>query len=154
METVSATDLAEVEKMIEAGVLDPCATRSALEYMAGRYLAEEVRKRERSAARRDETTATARRERASRAVIERASLIATAIAEKATTNWADLLQATFALPSGERVTWATATIEQHEARATSLEVMAAGDLQTAALHREAVSTIRGAHTHNLADAVS
>ncbi|WP_202192807.1 hypothetical protein, partial [Bacteroides stercoris] len=110
--------------------------------------------RPRGSARADETTATARRERASRAVIERASLIATAIAEKATTNWGDLLHATFALPSGERVTWAAATIEQHEARATSLEVMAAGDLQTAALHREAVSTIRGAHTHNLADAVS
>ncbi len=49
MNTVSMTDLAAVEKMIEAGVLDPCATRSSLEYMARRYLAEARKKAEREA---------------------------------------------------------------------------------------------------------
>lgn len=149
---MNASDLVEIDAMIEAGAVNPGATRSALFLMAERYLAEEVRKRDRRAARADETAATARRERASRAVIERTSRIASAIAEKATTDWSTLLASSFSLPTGERVTWAAATVAQHEARAKALEVMAAGDVQTAALHREAISDITAAEAATLGDA--
>lgn len=149
MDTVSPADLAEVEKMIEAGVLDPSATRSALELMAGRYLAEEVRKRRRRAARRDERATRPWEPSAAR--IAQVLRITERVAEKARTEWADLLDATFALPSGERVTWRDATVAQHEERARMLEVMAAGDIETAALHREAIHDIRALSRRTLGE---
>lgn len=141
----------EVEAMISAGAIDPKASRAVLVYMAGRYLHEEIRKRERADARRDETTATARREQASAVVMNRTKAIAADIAARASTNWVGLLDRTFALPSGERVTWAAATIAQHDERAGMLENMAARDMETAALHREAITEIEGASVATLGE---
>lgn len=150
--------LDEVENMIEAGALSRSASREALEYMASKYLAEELRHRTRENARNLETEArmaarAARPERSAHVIAEKMSQVASWIAQETHTNWTMLLDKTFALPTGEQVTWAAATVEQHEYRATSLEIMAAGDLQTAALHREAVAVIRERHAMNLGDAM-
>lgn len=144
---MSAADLEEVEKMIVAGCIDPNATRSSLEYMAFQWLKEQVRKRERRAARGAE--APARRLHAATAAHERVAAISARIAEKARHEWGDLLDASFALPTGERVTWRAATVEQHHERMAMLEVMAAGNLETAALHRAAIGDIEAAGVDSL-----
>lgn len=136
--------VAEVERMIEAGELDPQASREALAYMAGQWLVEQVRKRERRRARSFERPATmpstvAAVNRVSRRIAE----------QRRTASWAHLFDESFALPNGDRVTWRDATVAQHEARASMLEVMAAGDLETAALHRSAVTDISTAGTQTL-----
>lgn len=154
MSTPYPPDLAEVERMVEAGAVDPNASHRALLYMASRFIAEEVRKRERSAARANESAAAVHRAQASAEVLKRAQQIASSVAAKAHTDWALLLDSTFALPSGERVTFAAATAEQHELRAVALEAMAAGDLQTAGLHREAISVIERAGVDTLGDALA
>lgn len=135
--------------MIEAGVIDPKASRSALIVMAARYIAEQVRKRTRAEARADESSAAQRREKASEAVTARTRELAAKIAHRAATDWTKLLDLSFALPTGERVTWAAATIAQHDERAAMLENMAARDVETAALHREAILEIREAAVDTL-----
>lgn len=144
---MSAADIAEVERMIETGAVDPDATRSAPVYMAERWLAEQVRKRERKVARAEE--APARRLHASRAAHERIVAISSRLAERAKHEWKDLLDASFALPSGERVTWRAATVGQHAERATMLEAHAAGNLESAALHRAAIGDIEAAGVDTL-----
>lgn len=140
-------DLAEVEAMLEAGILDPAATRSALEYMAGAWLAAQVRKRERYAARRNEVGRHATR--ASAAMLATVERVSQTIAARRGADWAHLFDRDFALPGGGRVSWRDATVEQHVKRAVMLEVMAAGDLETAALHRQAIADIRSAGAYNL-----
>lgn len=56
----------------------------------------------------------------------------------------ELLASSFALGDGTRVTWAEATVEQHQARVAMLQGMAAGTLETAARHEEAVAMLREA----------
>ena len=127
--------------MIAAGELDPSASRSAIAYMAGRWLAEQVRGRERKLARAGESAVRVNR---TEQVLSAAREVARAASAQHRVKWSTLYCNTFALPNGERVTWGLASIEQHEARAAMLEVMAAGDLETASLHRAAVAEIRDA----------
>lgn len=136
---MSAADEAEVERMIEAGALDPLATRSALELMAGRWLAEVVRKRERAGSKRGERRAQ-RRDRSAEA-LGLARGASRDMGASLEVDWPELFDETFALPDGSRVTWGEATAAEHEARASSLEVMAAGDLEAAAMHRAAAALI-------------
>ena len=60
------------------------------------------------------------------------------VEEAVLTKYANFLDLEFALPDGSRVRWSEATAAQHEARAEHLEKLAAGNADTARLHRSAV----------------
>jgi len=129
---------AEVARMIEAGELSPTASAKALRFMAARWLAGQVRQRERRMARRGESGVRVNR---SDEAVAAAREAATSFAARLEVDWPALFDKVFALPDGSRVTWGAATGAQHEARAAMLEIMAAGDIETAALHRAAVAEI-------------
>lgn len=64
----------------------------------------------------------------------------------------DLLDTRFAVEEGgEIVTWATATIAQHNRRAAFLEGLAAGIATTALLHRQAVADLNAAGSDTLGE---
>jgi hypothetical protein len=82
----------------------------------------------------------------------KANLITTELAKTLHREWsAALLAGEFALPDGSRVTWADATAAQHELRASQLEGLAAGDLATASIHRQAINDLRSAGVNNLSE---
>lgn len=67
-------------------------------------------------------------------------------------EWTDeLLASPFAVGDGRIVTWGSATVADHEARAEMLSKMAAGTLETAAMHARAIEHIRTAGVETLAD---
>lgn len=139
----------EVEAMVEAGQLDPSASIEALTYMAERWLLDQVRGRERRAAR--VTEAPQLRLQAAAVARQKVATLTAQIAARARHSWGDLLDSTFTLPSGERVTWRAATVSQHQQRAEMLEVMASATMETAALHRAAVSDIEAAGVATLGE---
>lgn len=63
----------------------------------------------------------------------------------------ELLETFFALGDGIRVTWGSATIEQHEQRIAMLERNALGVIETAARHRAAVRVLRDSGRRSLAE---
>lgn len=65
-------------------------------------------------------------------------------------EWVALLAESF-MVNGTRVTWAEATVAQHETRAAFLDGLAAGNIETAAIHRAAVTACRDAHVDTLAE---
>ena len=68
------------------------------------------------------------------------SVLVDAMANDHLSGWAPkLLAGTFALGDGTVVSFADATIEQHETRASWLESQAAGTLETASIHRRAIA---------------
>lgn len=82
----------------------------------------------------------------------KANLITTELAKELHREWsAALLAGEFALPDGSRVTWAEATAAQHELRASQLEGLAAGDLATASIHRQAINDLRSAGVKTLSE---
>ena len=62
----------------------------------------------------------------------------------------ELLESSFAVGK-DWIKWGDATVEQHQTRATMLENMAAGDLMTAAIHRQAIKDIKDAGVISLAE---
>mgnify|MGYP000718724341 CR=1 FL=1 len=56
-------------------------------------------------------------------------------------KYASFLSLNFSLPDGSSVRWSEATAVQHEARAEFLEMLAAGNADTARLHRSAIRDI-------------
>lgn len=63
---------------------------------------------------------------------------------------ADLLASTFALGDGRTVTWGEATIADHATRIDLLTKMAAGTLETAALHQKAIDELTATGLPSLA----
>lgn len=151
MSTITVAD--EIEAMIMSGTIDPRASHAALVHMAERWLADQHRRRMRAEARHVETAAT-HRTRATAITHERVTALAARIVERTTQDWGQLLDKAFALADGTRVTWGEATVEQHEARADMLKIMAAGDLETAALHMSAVRDIRAGNAETLGEVFS
>jgi hypothetical protein len=69
-------------------------------------------------------------------------------------EWSEaMLAEKFAVPGGRPVSFADATIDQHERRAQFLEGLATGNLETAAIHRRAISDIRDAQVICLAEVI-
>lgn len=137
----------EVEAMIAEGSLDPEASQEAIIYMAEKWVEEQARKRARTATHRTERAAIrVQVTEAARAKV--ASLTAT-IAKKQSHAWESMLDQSFVLPDGTRVTWGAATVAQHELRAHSLETMATSTLETAARHRTAVQALKSAGVDTL-----
>ena len=73
--------------------------------------------------------------------------------EKMEWTWR-LLNSSFSLGRRVSVTWADATVEEHEQRIELIEKPARGSLQTAARHRSAIDTIVAARAVNLREAVA
>lgn len=65
---------------------------------------------------------------------------------------AELLNSSFSLGDGRSVTWGRATVADHRLRAGLLATTAAGTLQTAALHEEAIAVIEAAGVTCLTEA--
>ena len=144
MSTATVTDIGKaleerISAIIESGLLtydDDDVTQEC----ARRYVDAEHRRYERNASRDVERSAKVRQEANTR-LRERVSGVVADLAAELLAEWnADLLASSFAV-DGIRVTWQNATVDQHEARAQMLEGMAAGDLQTASIHRQAVHDI-------------
>lgn len=84
--------------------------------------------------------------------IAKVRLIATDMAEAIMNEWEPaVLRSSFALPGGGVVRWSDATVEQHEARASYLENLAAGSIETARLHRRAIHDIAAAAVDSLGE---
>jgi hypothetical protein len=67
---------------------------------------------------------------------------------------AELLDTIFAVGDGTKVTWRDATVAQHEERAEMLTKMAAGTIETAAMHTAAVRIIKDAGVDSLGQVAS
>jgi hypothetical protein len=149
-----AKELSEVIEELVAGG-DVAAIESASPAVqlecARRFLAREIRQRGRTSERNREQYAKVRadvkvRYRAKvRAVTEQ-------MRDELRREWsAELLAGKFSLPDGVQVSWADATAAQHELRADQLEGLAAGDLLTASIHRQAIADIRSAGVGSLGE---
>ena len=120
---------------------------------ARRYVAIEHAKRDRKSSRTIETFHKIATERKGK-LRTRVGVLVKALADDVLAGWADeLLAVTFAIGDGTEVSFADATIEQHEERALWLEAHAAGTLETAAIHRRAISDILAGHADTLAGVV-
>ena len=115
---------------------------------ARRYIASEHNKRGRKSVRNVEIFHKTKAESRARRLAS-ISVITTAMAADVL-GWSPrLLESTFTV-DGARVSWANATVEQHEARALWLEAHAAGTLETARIHRQAIADILTANQKTLA----
>lgn len=146
----------EVEKMLESGAFNPHASVSALAYMAERWFHDQLqsrRRREERVAEERTVQDVQRRIQVSKEAREKVSRLTSSIAAKAARQWTELLDQSFSLPSGERVTWRSATVPQHKERIEMLENLAARSAETAALHQSAISDIRKAGVSTLGEAI-
>ena len=71
------------------------------------------------------------------------------VEEKVLSKYSNFLSLEFSLPDGSTVKWSEATAAQHEARAEHLEKLAAGNAETARLHRSAIRDIAAAGVETL-----
>ena len=117
---------------------------------ARRYVTTEHAKRDRKSSRAVEQFHKLKTEKSAE-LRTKVSVLMGAFAGKVLSGeWApELLASTFAMGDGEVVSFADATIEQHEARASWLESHAAGTLETAAIHRQAIADCLAAHQNTL-----
>jgi hypothetical protein len=157
MSTTTLTDIGKaleerINAIVESGLLtydDDDVTKEC----ARRYVDAEHRRYERNASRDVERSAKVRQEANAR-LRERVSSIVAEMSADLEAGWKpDLLASSFVL-NGIRVTWQDATVDQHEARAVMLESMAAGDLQTASIHRQAMHDITARGVDSLAGLMS
>ena len=112
---------------------------------ARRYVATEHNKRDRRSSRTVETYHKITSARSAK-LRTNVSVMVVKLAGDVLSGWApELLAGTFAVGDGTVVSFADATIEQHEARASLLESYAAGTLETASIHRRAIADCIAAH---------
>ena len=133
-----------------------------LVYLTRRYVKEQHRVRARAEARRVETEvrrvqAANRPKRRTSAEFE-ADMVRDAYHAAATRailaardRWQELQDQEFALPDGSMVTWAEATIDDHQARAASQRRLAAGIETDAAMHERAASDLYTFGVYRLGD---
>ena len=120
---------------------------------ARRYVDTEHNKRNRNSVRNVEAYHKTKTERKDK-TRSRVRGFVTTLADDVIDGWApELLAATFANGDGTEVSFANATIKQHEDRASWLEAHAAGTLETAAIHRRAIADILAGHAKTLGEVV-
>ena len=138
------------ELIVEGQILT--ADDDVLLECARRYVEIEHNKRNRNSSRTVEQFHKISAERKAK-LRTRVTSIVNALAADVLEGWApELLASTFTV-GGVDVSFADATIEQHEQRAIWLEAHAAGTLDTASIHRRAISEIIAGHANTLAGAV-
>ena len=144
-----------INAIIESGEHLTFDDEDVTEECARRYIDTERRKRERNLRRIVEQTAKVNEEirgRLRAKVSLRLNGIVDEIRTELAAEWSpDLLASSFALKDGVRVTWGDATFDQHEEYAVMMEGLAAGDLHTAAIHRQAMHDIKARGVESLAE---
>ena len=137
------------ELIIEGQILT--ADDDVLLECARRYLAAEHNKRGRKSVRNVEIFHKTKAESRAKRL---ASISVITTADRAdVSGWPrPLLGSTFTV-DGVDVLWADATVEQHDHRASWLESHAAGTLETARIHRQAIADILAANAKSLAGVV-
>ena len=139
-----------IEELIVEGQIVTADDDVLLE-CARRYIAAEHNKRGRKSVRNVEIFhKTKVEERAKR--LAKISVITTADRADVSGWPRPLLGSTFTV-DGVDVLWADATVEQHDHRASWLESHAAGTLETARIHRQAIADILAANAKSLAGVV-
>jgi len=124
------------------------------EECARRYVDTERRKRERNANRDVERSAKVRQE-ASVRLRERVLGLVTEYTTELESDWSPaLLASSFTLKGGVQVTFGAATFDQHKEYTEMMEGLAAGDLQTASIHRQAMRDIQARGVASLDELVS
>ena len=118
-----------------------------------RYVATEQARRGRLASRSVEIYHKIKTEKSAQLRAKVSALVDSLMADVKAGWAAELLAGTFAVGDGIEVSFADATIEQHEERALWLEAHAAGTLETALIHRRAIADIRAANQLTLAGVV-
>ena len=158
--TLNKSRLAEMNERIESVVSSGTPENieqepgEVIEECARRYIASQVKLRDRADGRSRETVAKfdSTVSTAKARLRAKANLITTELAQSLHKEWsAALLAGEFALPNGERVSWSEATSAQHDLRASQLEGLAAGDLATASIHRQAINDLRTAGVATLGE---
>jgi hypothetical protein len=160
--TATVTDIGKaleerINAIIESGHLtyddDDVTTECAR-----RYVDAEHRRYARNASRDVEQSAKVSAERMAKHVARTRALIAPVvmkISKGLIPEWsADLLASSFALKGGVQVSFGFATFDQHKERALAMEGLAAGDLHTAAIHRQAMHDIEAGGVATLAELLS
>lgn len=140
----------KIDAAVETGRIDYTDTKLTRE-CTKRFIAMLRSQNDRNVNREVERAAKVRRDTAANAQLQtRINDILTELVDELKIGWAaELLESSFAVGK-DWVKWSDATVEQHETRATMLESMAAGDLMTAAIHRQAIKDIKAAGTISLA----
>ena len=118
---------------------------------ARRYVAAEHNKRGRKSVRNVEIFHKTKAESRARRLAS-ISVITTAMVADVLGWPRPLLESTFTV-DGAQVSWANATVEQHDHRASWLESHAAGTFETARIHRQAIADILAANAKSLAGVV-
>ena len=142
---------AEIDALILLGDIDglDSADPGLLYECARRYLSAQMNVRNRRAVRgREQSVKVLEQSRAKTALRVR-GVVETLRSELAAEWSLELLADKFVLPNGVWVSWADATVAQHEARAKFLEGQATGNVETAAIHRRAISDCLTARTDSL-----
>lgn len=145
IDQIVSTGIADAIYSQPDDVIAECARRYVLAQIGQRKRAE-MRTREADAKFREASSTAKARLRA------KVNLITTELAQSLHKEWtAALLAGEFALPDGTRVSWADATAAQHGERADQLESLAAGDMATATIHRQAINDLRDAGVATLGE---
>ena len=145
-----------IDQLVIEGTLTGQDTRDVqlLIECAERYITGEYRRRARTANRDVERSTKIRVDAAVR-LREKIEVVVADLVTSLHAQWdGALLASTFSIGSGDRVAWCDATPDQHLERAILLEGMAAGDLQTASIHRQAARDIQSAGVATLAGLAS
>lgn len=150
---VTADDLtAQIAELIDEPDRVEDAPYEVLVECARRYLVAQQLRRQRRGVRNSEQyrSAAARHDEKTLAAVR---LITTRmyeeVEEAVLSKYGNFLNLEFALPDGSTVRWADATAAQHEARAEYLEKLAAGNADTARLHRSAIRDLAAAGVDSL-----
>jgi hypothetical protein len=143
---------AQIDALVMSGDAEALlfASEDVVAECARRYVSAQIISRSRRSVRGREQFAKVREE--SRAVTaSRVRDVVESLAADLREEWsAELLRDRFVLPDGSLVSWAEATVDDHRVRAEYLEGLAAGNAETAAIHRRAISDCLDAHVESLA----
>lgn len=133
-----------IAELIEIGSIGTTCDDDVLYEMASRYLAGEVKRRERSSVRNVEARQKIKSETRVKLVARIAETVQ-AHTEHVVAGWSEkLLAETFSTLDGCEVSYRDATIEQHESMAAWCENQSASLIETASIHRAAIRDIRAA----------
>jgi len=145
---LTQTQQDQFDRMALTGVLEPNVDRVLLEYIAARWLNEHKAKNDRRVVRTEE-------KRVARKRYDSLQSVGKAAAQKAVKRaWQSLLNQSFVLEDGTRVTWGLATVSEHRERVRFLEHKMDGMQNTIDLHLEAIREIESVGVQNLVDIVA
>jgi hypothetical protein len=143
---------AKIDALVLAGDSDALLVASAdvVDECARRYVVAQINSKGRRSVRSLEQFAKVREESKEKTASRIRNVVASMEAELLDDWNAKLLAEQFVLPDGTWVSWGEATVHDHRVRAEYLEGLAAGSVETASIHRRAISDCLDAHVNSLA----